>query len=324
MLLFFFRYFNKFTPIRKKSSKMEDVLLRFGHIGLEIFLSLDIQSLTKCQEASRSWKTFIDTEKIAPFKIIKEKTKIRPISTKNVWKTIRESSLECALELANEVCSVYISKFSDGITPFDWAAFEGKLAACKLIIENTEDKNPRTSTGRTVLHDLAGNLHCDDIKIALKSYRFIMKYVEDKNPADYSGETPLHEAAHLGVFETFELIINNVQEKNPRDAKGITPFCLAAREGNFKICYLIVENIKVNDIPKLFLSGWTKLHIAAIYGDLKPFSEMNQTTDNINPAASFGTTPLYLAAGYGHLDICQLIMKDLENKNPKCYNAHGS
>ena len=67
-----------------------------------------------------------------------------------------------------------------------------------------------------------------------------MKYVEDKNPADYSGETPLHEAAHLGVFETFELIINNVQEKNPRDAKGITPFCLAAREGNFKICYLIV------------------------------------------------------------------------------------
>ena len=139
---------------------MEDVLLRFGHIGLEIFLSLDVQSLTKCQEASRSWKTFIDTEKIAPFKIIKEKTKIRPISTKNVWKTIRESSLESALELANEVCC------------------------------------------------------------------FIMKYVEDKNPADYSGETPLHEAAHLGVFETFELIINNVQEKNPRDAKGITPFCV--------------------------------------------------------------------------------------------------
>ena len=103
-VIIFFRYFRKFTLVREKSSKMEDVLLRFGHIGLEIFLSLDIQSLTKCQEASRSWKTFIDNEKIAPFKIINEKTNI---PTKNVWKAIRESSLESAIQLANEVNFVY-------------------------------------------------------------------------------------------------------------------------------------------------------------------------------------------------------------------------
>ena len=103
---------------------MDNVLLRFGHIGLEIFLSLDVQSLTKCQEASRSWKTFIDTEKIAPFKIIYEKTKI---PTKNIWKTIRESTLESAIELANEVNSVYKMEkyFSEDMTPLHEAASQG-------------------------------------------------------------------------------------------------------------------------------------------------------------------------------------------------------
>ena len=103
---------------------MEDVLSRFGHIGLEIFQSLDVQSLTKCQEASRSWKTFIDTEKIAPFKIIYEKTKI---PTKNIWKTIRESTLEYAIELANEVNSVYKMEkyFSEDMTPLHEAASQG-------------------------------------------------------------------------------------------------------------------------------------------------------------------------------------------------------
>ena len=121
---------------------MDNVLLRFGHIGLEIFLSLDVQSLTKCQEASRLWKTFIGNEKIAPFKIINEKTRI---PTKNIWKTIRESTLESAIELANEVNSVYKIErhFSEDMTPLHEAAYKGKLAACKLIIENTEDKNPK-------------------------------------------------------------------------------------------------------------------------------------------------------------------------------------
>ena len=304
---------------------MEDVLLRFGHIGLEIFLSLDIQSLTKCQEASRSWKTFIDNEKIAPFKIINEKTKI---PTKNVWKAIRESSLESAIKLANEVNFVYNGE-TCGETPLRTAAFSGKFAACKLIIENVEDKNPiGHSSGRNLLHDLArqSNLayNCRDSKTAAESYQLIMKYVEDKNPAnaDESGETPLHEAAELDSFEVCQVIVKNVDEKNPKDDKGITPFCLAAKRGNFKICYLIIDNLKAEDIPKLFLSGWTQLHIDAIYGNLKTFREMIEKDGNINPVASFGTTPFYLAAGYGHSDICELIIKELENKNPKCYSGY--
>ena len=319
MLLFISdTYFRKFTPVRKKSSKMEDVLLRFGHIGLEIFLSLDVQSLTKCQEASKSWKTFIDNEKIAPFKIIKEKTKI---PTKNVWKAIRESSLEFAIELANEVNSVYKIErhFSEDMTPLREAAYKGKLAACKLIIENTEDKNPKDNMGTTLLHDLVDSFSCTDDKIALESYRFVMKYVEDKNPADNSGRTPLHEASLLdSCFEICQLIIENVEDKNPRDDEGTTPFDLAAREGNLKICYLIVENLKAKDIPKFFINGWTQFHIAAIYGDLTTFREMLQITNDVNPYENFAITPLHFATGFGHLDICKLIMKKIWNKNPKC------
>ena len=50
---------------------MEEVLLRFPHIGKKIFEELDNERLMKCREVNESWRGFIDGEKIVPFRIIK-------------------------------------------------------------------------------------------------------------------------------------------------------------------------------------------------------------------------------------------------------------
>ena len=47
---------------KKKKFKMEEVLLRFCHIGKQIFEELDNGSLTKCREVNESWRGFIDVE----------------------------------------------------------------------------------------------------------------------------------------------------------------------------------------------------------------------------------------------------------------------
>ena len=41
---------------------MEEVFLRFPHIGIQFFEKLDDSNLAKCREVSKSWKNFIDSE----------------------------------------------------------------------------------------------------------------------------------------------------------------------------------------------------------------------------------------------------------------------
>ena len=39
--------------------------------------------------------------------------------------------------------------------------------------------------------------------------------------------------------------------------------------------------------------------------------------DNISPVVCYGITTLHRAAGIGHFTICQMIVKNVEDKNPK-------
>ena len=48
---------------------MEELLLRFHHIGLQIFESLNYQNITKCREVNKLWKKFIDKEDILRFQL---------------------------------------------------------------------------------------------------------------------------------------------------------------------------------------------------------------------------------------------------------------
>ena len=45
-------------------SIMEEVFLRFPHIGIQFFEKLDDSNLAKCREVSKSWKNFIDSEEL--------------------------------------------------------------------------------------------------------------------------------------------------------------------------------------------------------------------------------------------------------------------
>ena len=40
------------------------------------------------------------------------------------------------------------------------------------------------------------------------------------------------------------------------------------------------------------------------------------TVDNKNPKDNDGQTPLHFAVRYGHFELCQLFMDNLEEKNP--------
>ena len=66
-LIYFQTFFYKETtiqfPVSVQANTMEEVILRFPHLSVQIFQELDVQSLANCKEVSGSWANLIETEK---------------------------------------------------------------------------------------------------------------------------------------------------------------------------------------------------------------------------------------------------------------------
>ena len=80
---------------------MEEVLLRFPHLGQKIFDQLDQESLKNCTEVNPSWRKYIVDEKSHFKTLIRSYTNCSNENLKQVLQTI---SLET---LANDVFLVY-------------------------------------------------------------------------------------------------------------------------------------------------------------------------------------------------------------------------
>ena len=65
----------------------------------------------------------------------------------------------------------------------------------------------------------------------------------------------------------------------------------------------------------------TPLHIAAQNGNVELCRLIMDNVDDEDPKDEMGYTPLFLAARNGHIDVCRLIMKNAWNKNPKLLGA---
>ena len=61
----------------------------------------------------------------------------------------------------------------------------------------------------------------------------------------------------------------------------------------------------------------TPLHIAAYCGDLTLYNKIQERAGKKCPRDSFGRTPHYYAAKNGHLQLCDQIMAENLDKNPK-------
>ena len=70
--------------------------------------------------------------------------------------------------------------------------------------------------------------------------------------------------------------------------------------------------------------GSTPLHAAACNGHLEICELIIKAVDDKNPARYDGVTPLYMAAQNGHYEVCKLIISNVDQKNPACHNGHST
>ena len=311
---------------------MEEVLLRFGHIAQKIFHQLDIQSLANCNKVNQIWQDFIHREKISSFKSIKVYSNWPNASIRKFL--CKYNSNQAAL-LANNVTSVFkkvsylfslvsrdgsVLNATRGMdTPLHFAAENGFLEICEMLMENMNEKNPKNNASRTPLHLAAEKGHFEVCRLIVENVQCdhdLKKnngYPCEINHIDHYRFTPLHIAAMKGHLQICNLIIKHVCDKNPMGSyNGITPLHYAAQNGHFQVCQLIVKNVQEKN-PKDRLWN-TPLHNAAKNGHLQVCKLIVKNVQEKNPMDRSGTTPLHNAAKYGHLKICQLLVENVQKK----------
>ena len=220
---------------------MENVLLRFPHLGEAIFQKVDNKSLASCQIVSASWYRFIQYQKRPKWIRIKHRL-VKNLETLSKEFNIVQKYDGSAIEgsFVRMIFSVLRNKrmHQTGYSLFHLAALNGYFGICELIIQKmhkNEDKNPSHEWGDTPLHFAAQFGH-------LEVCQLIIDNINEKNPKNCDGFTPLHLAARHGEKTICELIMKSIVDKNPRASDGSTPLHEAAKENQLDVCKVLVEN----------------------------------------------------------------------------------
>ena len=92
------------------------------------------------------------------------------------------------------------------------------------------------------------------------------------------------------------------------------PFQIAVEMGNKQICKYIIEKTDIVSQNEMT----SALFLVAIRGYTEICELLIKNLYNKNPSdpKNYGWTPFHCAAEYGHVGICKILMKNLSNKNP--------
>ena len=229
---------------------MDEVFLRFPHLGQQTFEMLEGQDLSNCMQVSRAWKKFITDENLHTLYMIQMYTRCSKAKLRQV---LKETDLKTLAKDVNE-CFTRIQLYT--------GCSKAKL---RQILKKTD-----LTTLEIDLNELSNNGLIFQPPGWGSSYLGFVK----KDLALF------HMAAANGHLAICELIIENAKDKNPKsfvgphlhpyngsDGYDLTPLHLAANNGHFEICTLIIEMVE-NKNPKsgMALEGMTALEMAKKWG----------------------------------------------------------
>ena len=277
-----------------------------------------------------------------------------------------------------------IEKLSDknprdkqGNTPLHVAAQSGHKMICELIVDNIKEVNLENIEGTMPLHLAAKRGHYQICKLLLVT-------THQPNQTNNALRTPLHYAAEGGHLKTCELLIQRRANVNVKDREGHAPIQLACKNGHSEVgrllinqmlvdtagtstllnaaleadmkvfetindfgdlnlCQILFDYIGIRDTidvfqfshyaqatgclknPQVFLNntellidqdGWKLIHHAVRIGILEICELIIENIEDKNPGGKAGLTAYHCAAWGGNLEICQLIAKHIEETNP--------
>jgi ankyrin repeat protein len=303
---------------------MEEVLSRFPHLGVKIFVQLIDKDLQNCQKVSTSWNTFINNQRFSSIRIIKNHIKkvnknynASPKKWQHMFQGIEtETVKKFALEITKYPFSHMNSTLMHLVLEYQ-RIFEENDELVQIIkaifatIEKDDDRNPEDRLGITPLH----------IAVEIQNFAVfqeIAKNCTDIAPKNIAWYTPLHFAARCGNLPTCKFLIDHVENINPETKESKqTPLHFASENGHLEIVKMFIQHPKINKNHRNIM-GQTSLHLAAEKGNFQICKYIIENRSKINPVDEVKKTPLHHAAEKGHLEVYKMMIKHPKiNKNPR-------
>jgi len=122
----------------------------------------------------------------------------------------------------------------------------------------------------------------------------------------------------LSSVENIRQYFHEVKDfyRNDMSEVGQTPIHFAAMTGQNHFVQNIIERIGAKVLLFRDQRGRTPLHFAAQHGQLPVCELIIANVENKNPMDREGHTPLYYAAKHGQMTVCQFIIENISDKNP--------
>lgn len=192
---------------------------------------------------------------------------------------------------------------SDGCSPLHNAAFNGQTNAIRLLVESGANPNLRDQHDEsTPLHKAAFNGHTPAL-------RALLELNADVNALDADGLSVLQKVAFNNHTECMEALF----EKGGRslvslaDGSHSTPLHKAAVNGHVDCCRILLrEGANVNATDKDLV---TPLHFAAFNNHIDALRLFIENQANISKSSKFGHTALHYAALNGHRDVLRVLIE---------------
>jgi ankyrin len=193
-------------------------------------------------------------------------------------------------------------------TALMWAVSEHHPDVVRVLLSHGADVQARTRTSK--VHVNRGG--------AIGSFE---RPVPDE--VERGGSTPLLFAARVGDLESARLLIDAGALVNDKQADGASALLVATHSGHGRVAELLLDR---GANPNAAEAGYTALHAAVLVGDRKLVAALlahkaspniRQTKGNpvrrtgedlVLPNSLVGSTPYYLAARFGEIEMMQMLI----------------
>ena len=333
---------------RQPSLNMQNLVLKFPHLPEQIFQKLELESLFKCREVTKSWQDIID-ERNYPWLQIVNIPRILNDGNTYFHLAVRMGQIEAFKAAFSEEEDKNI-KNEHGQTSFHLACMHGCFEIVQVLLKNIDpeininhgrlldlvnifmenaaklrfdnysiDINAKTKLGRTGFQLACQKGHSDVVKLLMEN---AVAFCIDLNVKDNSGKTAFRWACVFGHSDVVKIIMKNAAnvniDLNAKDNYDKTAFLCACQKGYTDVVKIFMENAAtfVIDFNTKDKSGSTGFHWACEsgYTDMvKIFMESAAKFNiDLNTIDNKGRTAFYRAcAAEGQIEACSDVVQIL-------------
>ena len=275
---------------QKVKGQFEETFLRFPHIAEQIFESLDIQNILKCQEVSKCWKEFIYDSK--PF--FQQLENYTSIPRSMLKKSLKNYNFQTLHKMAN-CASISYEKADQATIPFKNPSLLEPKGPTLFYYILSQEKLNRTQfllAKLMILNKMSTSNSCNQNSSLILSKEF--------NSLDLDWSLDDQKAVS---YRMALLILIIDMQGHPRNMQG-TKFGEAYT--NF--------NEKVEEKRGEWGSIWswiTILHVAVAKNHLAVCKLIFEQIQDIHLLHSWGKVVLQRALLFGHKDICEFLLDNI-------------